>query len=185
VILDLRGRTNQMDQNTFSVNNTAGAEIGDDPRFENTWSRFARINWVLLAIFTVLGGAGLFGKGPLAHASVGTPTGPLYVKYERYARYQTPSILHLSMTPAATVHDGTVRIFISQPIVEAINPQKIDPQPSASVLSQGGEILEFKAKPGSALTVELVETFQRFGTLRGHIALVGQTDLAIRQIVYP
>ncbi|MGI8770068.1 MAG: hypothetical protein ACR2JE_01390 [Acidobacteriaceae bacterium] len=70
----------QMDENTFSVGKTSDAQIGDDPKFENTWSRFARLTWVLLAVFTALGGAGLFGRGPLAHATAGAPAGPLYVR---------------------------------------------------------------------------------------------------------
>ncbi len=172
-------------QDYFSIDKTSGTEIGDDPHFEAKWARFARVIWVLLAIFTVLGGAGVFGKGPLAHATATTPAGALAVKYDRFARYETPSTLRLSVAPTAAVQDGILRIFVSQSIAGTLDAQRTNPRPFATVLSDGGEILEFKAVPDSTRAVKLTQTFTRFGTLRGTIAVPGQAGVSIHQVIYP
>lgn len=174
-----------MEPASNSAPQTDGASVGDDPQFERRWYVFVRLTWVVLALLVLCGGVGLFGKGPLARKTVGTQQDPLYLKYEQYARFQTPSMLRIFITPAAKLDHDWVSIFISTSLVQTLKTSKLSPQPLTTELVSGGEVLKYMAQPGANVEIDLVQNFRRFGTVRGLISLPGQQDITMRQIIYP
>ena len=92
----------------------------------------------------VLGFIGCFGRGPVAKKEYKTADGSLNVRYERVARFGTPSVIRAAFSPD-TVKDGRVRIWASGDLIRSLGAQRVVPQPAESVLSAGGVSYTFPA----------------------------------------
>lgn len=169
----------------YSVPKVDGIAVGYDEWFEDRWNTFSRWTWVGLLIFVLAGLTGVLGKGPLAKTTAGTADDPMYVQYDRYARFQTPSTLRITVMPNAVLKDNALRIFVSESLVRTLNPLKSNPHPMRTELVSGGEILEYPAQHEVKLELDLVQTFRDFGVFHGSISLPGQMSILTGQIVYP
>jgi hypothetical protein len=146
---------------------------------EHEW-RIQRIGWCFLTIFLALAFAGLFGNGPLSHASASGAQG--IVEYERFIRYGTPS--EIVVTPAAGAVHGIRRIEISSEYLEGFRIEHITPEPASVRMSGPRLIYEFTAA-GSGAAVSLHVDPQRLWRHRAVLQIDGGAPLAIWQLTYP
>jgi len=111
--------------------------IGEDLEFQRRWWRFEHVVWICFTIILALDIAGVFGRGPLSKAHAKTSDGAIHMTYERFARFQTPSLISLHLSPAA-VRNGHIQLWVSQSIIKPLGNQRIIPQPATSELAQDG-----------------------------------------------
>ena len=69
-----------------TISKIGDAEVGQDLAFERRWSKVQSTSWIVSAALLMAGLLGVFGKGPVAKATVGTRQDPFYAQYERFAR---------------------------------------------------------------------------------------------------
>ncbi len=121
--------------------------VGEDLEFHRKWWNFEHIAWFFFAFLILCDVLGLFGRGWLAKAQASTPDGALRLNYERIERTSTPSTMTLHFSPAA-VHDGQIKVFISESLITPLGAQRIAPQPAMSTLTDGGILYTFAASGG-------------------------------------
>jgi hypothetical protein len=116
--------------------------VGEDLEFQRGWWKFERAVWVVFTLLILCDLAGLFGRGPLSHATTGNSS--VQVEYERIERAESPSILRVSFTPSAIQRDK-VQLFVSESVVEKLGAQRIIPAPEVSAVGNGGITYTFPA----------------------------------------
>lgn len=141
--------------------------------------RVQRVGWVLVALFLLLAGAGLFGNGPLSRAYTDSGTGRL--DYQRFLRYGLTT--DLVVTPAASQH-GVIRVAISGDYLEAFSVERITPEPAAVRISGPNIVYEFaSAGPGAAISFHMHP--QRLWRRTATVTIDGGAPLHISQLTYP
>jgi hypothetical protein len=134
--------------------------VGEDLAFQRSWWKFERIIWMVFILIIVADLAGVFGRGPLAHAAMGASTDPVAVQYERVERTGTPSMMTVTLRPEA-VHDGIARLYVSDSVVSGLGAQRIVPQPATTTIGHDGltytfpmsafhGVIRFELEPSSA-----------------------------------
>ena len=127
--------TKPVEDTVPQVNNEIA--VGSDMDFQRKWWRFTRTLWICFAAVIVADVLGCFGRGPVANATAKTNDRTMEVKYERIERYGAPSILRIEFGPAA-VHDGAVKLWVSESVIKSLGAQRVIPQPDKSVVGQDG-----------------------------------------------
>ena len=99
--------------------------------------------FVLIVLLDI---AGAFGRGPLAKAHAVSPGHTMIIDYERIERFSTPSIMTIHFSPTA-VHDGKIQLWVSDTVVKELGNQRIVPEPTSSVIGNGGILYTFASTP--------------------------------------
>jgi hypothetical protein len=134
--------------------------VGEDLEFQRSWWKFERAIWVFFVLLIALDLAGVFGRGPLAHARMRTPSGALDVQYERVERTGTPSMMTVTFGPGA-VSKGMAELYVGDSVVSGLGAQRIVPQPASTrvdgdgltytfPLSASHGVVRFELQPSSA-----------------------------------
>jgi hypothetical protein len=118
--------------------------VGSDLQFQRRWWIFERCIWTIFTILIVVALLGGLGRGFLARAQYRMQDGSVDIRYERIARFGTPSVLMATFGPDV-VHDGRVRFWVSDDLVKRLGNQRVIPQPAESILSDGGIEYTFPA----------------------------------------
>lgn len=157
--------------------------VGDDLEFQRRWGIAERIIWTVLIVFLILSFLGVFGRGPLAHASYASTAGAMSVKYERFQRFGSPSVLFVDLDPS-TFHDGTAQVWVSDDLVKPLGTQRIVPQPERSVIVGDGVLYTFPANTGPAL-VEFQTQPAAIGSSSVTLRIPGRAPVTLHIFVYP
>lgn len=139
--------TTPVKDSVSKVNNEVA--VGEDLKFQRKWWRFERIVWVMFAIIVALDLSGAFGRGYLANSEMHASDHTMDVKYEHIERFSTSSILKIRFGPAA-IHDGKIKLYVSQSFVGELGNRRIIPQPDSSVVGPSGITYTFAAMPQAA-----------------------------------
>lgn len=125
--------------------------VGEDLDFQRRWWRFEHVVWIAFTVILALDIAGVFGRGPVAKVHKSTPDGAMTMTYERFQRFQTPSIISIHFGPNA-VRDGKLQLWVSQSVITKAGNRRIIPQPATSELSARGLLYTWQSgqNPDSA-----------------------------------
>jgi hypothetical protein len=174
-------KTKPVEDTVAMVNNELA--VGADLKFQRRWWRFERVIWVLFTLVVILDLAGAFGRGYLANGHARTSDGSLDVHYERIERFSTPSILRVEFGPGAIDKDK-VRLWVSDSLVKALGTQRVIPQPSDSVLGNGGILYTFPATR-TPLSVEFALEPASLGSTNLVLKVPGRDELKTKIFVMP
>ncbi len=157
------------------------AEIAQFQRRE--W-KVQRAGWMVLAAFLGAGLAGLFGRGPLSHATA-HDSGGWRLEYERFTRNHSPSRLTM-LVPSRGQPDDTVSVWIDRRYADQLHIQEIRPTPLTVAVQSDRLIYRFLAGEGIG-TLRIVFDFepQAIGRLRARAGPLGSEGLSFSQLVYP
>ena len=161
-------------------------QIGEDMQLQHrTWA-IERVAWGVMIVLVLLGLGGLFAVGPLSMAMVSDEAGLVQLSYERFARVSAPSLLHIELAHDAA-RSAPVTLELNRSLVEAIQIERIQPEPSRELMGvEGGLALEFAAvPPGQQALIQLFIKPVGMGLVKGSIALHGQSPIRFTQLVYP
>jgi hypothetical protein len=153
-------------------------ELNENPGFQRAQLRVARVAVVLFLVVIVLALLGLFGSGPLSHATAGAPGGSVSVDYQRFLRlgHLTEVAVHL---PAGR---GTTTLAIDQGYLGGFEVGRILPEPDTQT-SRGGRLeLTYEDRGPRLVRVDL--TPYTIGLRRAGLAVDGRR-VSFRQLVYP
>jgi hypothetical protein len=159
-------------------------EIDSDVGFQQREWRFERVGWVAMLLVAFAALAGAFGRGPLSKAEAGGG-GPLRVRYERFARHNSPAALELEVA-AVGAADSTVRVWFDHEYLSNFDLQHIIPEPETAEASPARTTYVFRVSDPSRparITFGLVP--QGVGRLRGQVGLPGAPPVELSQFIFP
>ena len=173
--------TTPVEDSVSKVNNEIA--VGEDLKFQRKWWRFERIVWVVFALIVALDLLGAFGRGYLANSEMRASDRTMDVKYEHIERFSTPSNLKIRFGPSA-IHDGKIKLYISQSLVSQLGNRRIIPQPEISVVGPKGITYTFAAIPAAASVTFALQP-SRPGMFDIALQVPGGQMLAARIFVVP
>ena len=160
-------------------------EIDQNLDFQRREWRVQRAGWWTIWLVLVLALGGVFGRGPLARATLGGIGNPLRAEYDRFARHGGESDLRLHVAPAA-VTDGVARVWLDREWVEGMDVLDIEPRPERVTVA--GDQLRYDFRVGSTSQPSVIRfALQPDAMLRRELraGLVDGPTLAGTQFVYP
>jgi hypothetical protein len=163
-----------------------GLQLNEDIQFQRRLWKVQRVGWVMLALAVLAALLGVFGHGPFSRTTTATDQPRLlWIEYERFERYDTPSVLHLHIG-AGVGHDGLARIQFDSQYLSNIQIQEITPAPVASEATPEGTAFIFRiAASNQPALVTFVIKIQYVGFLSGHIRVPDVPALTFRHFIYP
>ena len=159
-------------------------EINQDLNVQARMWRIQRVGWAIMLVIVLLALTGLFGRGPASETMAGNINGPLWVEYERFGRYQSPSTLRIHLQPVTS--PGPRQVWISNSYLSGVEIQQIVPDPMVTKMSDDGLLFEVgTAGKAEAGVLTLYLQFQQMGVLAGDVRSPGHTPVHISTFVYP
>jgi hypothetical protein len=157
--------------------------VGDDLHFQRRWWRFERLIWVLFLGIVIADLLGCFGRGYFANAEAKSSDGMVDIHYQRVERFSTPSILSVQFGPNAA-HNGHVKLWVSDSLLNALGNQRVIPEPSSSVLDSGGILYTF-ASSSHPSSVEFALEPATFGLFPLTLQVPGSSPVNLKIWVMP
>ena len=155
--------------------------VGEDLGFQRRWWKFEAAMWWVIAAFLLLNLAGVFGRGPFAHAR--RSNAAMVVKYDRVERTGTPSILVVQLQPPVLAQ-RSVKLHVSQSLVEELGTQRVIPSPTETAVGSGGLTYTFAAEPGPG-SVEFALQPAHPGIFKLTLQVAGYPEISARVVVVP
>jgi len=159
--------------------------LGYDSDFESQWWRIEIGIWITLSIVVILGLTGLLGRGPLAHERRGSADGSLEVDFQRVARYKTPEIMIVRLTPDL-YRQRAAHLWLNREIIEEMGLQRIIPQPLESRPGENGIEYVFPVQnPNEPTLIRFVKEASKPGIFTEEVRVDSQHDVFLRSIAMP
>lgn len=167
------------------TNKQSGLQIDHDPGFERRVWKIERVGWGLMGGLVAAALLGLFGSGPLSRASAGDESGPIWIEYDRFQRYQAPARLRIHLG-AGTARGREVAFWIARAYLDRLQVRAITPQPIRVESGADRYTFVFSApEPALPTAVTFDLQTEAIGALVGTVGLAQAAPLTIRQFVYP
>lgn len=140
----------------------------------------------MMLLVTVAALLGLFGRGPLSSARLGTDGSPLRAEYERFLRLHAPSKLIVYIGAAAVRPDSTAEFSLDRNWLDQMQIKSITPEPERTRAAGDHVTYTFRVDPSATavrLTFEL-ET-RSLGVINGRVGLLNGPSFSFSQFAYP
>ena len=135
---------------------------------------------------TLLAGLlGLFGGGPLAHATARAGGVPVSLDYDRFIRFGSPNELRLTLDPSAIGGDGAARLWLPHRYLDRVEIDRITPEPENTSGGATGVMYEFLVTPGQPAVISMMVKAEHAGPLQGEVLLPDRRGVTFSQFVYP
>ena len=160
-------------------------EIREDHDFQRCTWKLQRYLWAGMAALLGLALLGLFGSGPLSHATAGPEGGPFHLKYERFAGFRSPTTLEIHLGPAKAPRPRSSSCW-AKPIWTRVQIERIEPEPERVLAGPDGSTFVFLRKDSERPTrVRIHLKPERRGLISGQLRLEDGPSLGFRQLIYP
>ena len=152
-------------------------DIHQDLDFQRRWHTVQRVGRVIFVLLLAAAVAGVFGTGPVSHASA---SGPAFsVTYDRFLRTTQSSSLQVS---PSTQHGGGGTIAVASAYADAIDVSDVTPQPDSETATADRILLSYQQRLPAQVKIGVFP--QTIGVHRATIWVRGQ-PLSFRQVVWP
>jgi hypothetical protein len=151
---------------------------------ERTWV-LQRVAWCVMGLLVLAALAGLFATGPLSSTESRDQSDLVQVEYQRFQRHMAPSTLMIRLGPAVVSRD-TVSLQFSESFVDAVQVQKIVPEPKeAKATPTGVEYTFAVADPAQSAKMRFFMRTEKIGIIAAQVGLRGREPARFRMFVYP
>ena len=160
-------------------------EIAEDLQYHQRAWTLERIGWSVMLLVIVAALAGLLGPGPLSNAVAGRQGSTLWVEYNRFERYQSPTVLRVHFSSSAA-KQGKVRLYLNRDFIQQVRVQRIEPEPESVAVGSQSTAYTFNVlrQKGPAIVVFHYEPNTQ-GSVPIHVGLHGGPRLSFSQFLYP
>ncbi|MCM5679610.1 hypothetical protein M8A51_08700 [Schlegelella sp. S2-27] len=155
--------------------------LNDDLRQQKIEWRIQRIVWPLMTLLLLAIVAGLLGQGPIARAQAGSGDAGVTMEYHRFLRRLAPDRLELKLLASSE----RVRLHIDARYLDAVELERVFPEPEAVLSGTEATTLEFAGRPGHWTVVHIELNPQAIGTIEGWVAVDQRAHQPFSQFVYP
>lgn len=144
-----------------------------------------RVSWVIMLLLVLGALAGLFGTGAISTQLLHDSNGKLTVDYDRFARYQTQSVLKFYVSPQAA-QNGKIQIALYRDYLDDINIQQVNRQPDSVELDQDKVTYSYQVKQlNQPAMIIFYFNPDRIGPINGKVGLENEPLLSFSQFIYP
>ena len=154
-------------------------EIRQDLDFQRRWHTVQRVGRAVLVLLFVAAVVGIFGTGPLSHASADAPGGAFSVSYDRFVRTTQSSSLQVS---PSTAQGGGGTIAVASSYADAIDVGNVTPQPDSETATSDRIVLSYQQRLPAQVQISVFP--QTIGVHRATIWVRGR-PLSFHQVVWP
>jgi hypothetical protein len=157
-------------------------QLDQDPRAQHQEWRFERSGWATIALLVAAALAGLFGDGPITHAT--SRSGAAAIEYDRTVRYGTSATFALSLPPAAG-GDTMATVSLDRAFLDDVDVDHIVPEPVETRAS--ATLVEYHFRRTEARAPLRVEFAVKATSIGARHARVGTSlgPIVFRQFVLP
>jgi hypothetical protein len=152
------------------------AEIEDEISLHEKGWIVQRVGWIILLTLLTAASFGLFGSGVLSSKKIGKSG--TSVKFERFARFESPMILEIH-TQSNT---GTIEILLPLSYFSSMELEKIHPDPSSQRVENGAVVYLFSVSNEAVIKFHL--TPQSTGNV-STVIKINQEAFPINHFIYP
>jgi len=166
---------------------TGSLEIPQDQKFQERYWKLQRIAWIGMVIMLILAFLGLFGSGPLSHATIGNEDDPLQLKFQRFGLFHAPTTLEVHIGGDRVASEETeVQLELSRAYLDGVQIESIEPEPERVVAIPGGVNYVFlRGDPLRSTRIQIHLMPETYGLLRGEVSLKDGPSLDFLQWIYP
>ena len=161
-------------------------EIDEDIAFQRREWRWQRVGRWLLTSFVLMAASGLFGNGPLSHATAGGAGDAIRLEFERFIRVGATDRMTLHLRLAAAPDDAPIEFRLARAYFDGVRVHAITPPPLGIEVGPADVVVRF-ARPsgitGTATIVFEIEPVQ-IGRLRGTVRLPDGPPLSFWQFAF-
>ena len=151
-------------------------QIDADLNFQRRIWTAQRIGWFVVAIVMMAALLGLFGGGPISRASA--QGDGVDISYERFARLQQATRVHISLGPEARS-----QLALSRRYLDAVHVEQITPEPREIAAAGGWLVYHFTG--AGPISITFTVTPEHSGGLSGAVQITGGRAVVFEQFVYP
>lgn len=101
-------------------------DLDADDEWEARWARLQRIAWIIMGIVLLLAITGVFGWGPVDHATAADNGNQFRVDYAPVILFRTPAVLTLHLSPSLAGSDHLVHVQASKALLAPLQIQRVD-----------------------------------------------------------
>jgi hypothetical protein len=163
--------------NVGHVADSGSLQIRQDLDFQRRWGIVQRVGRVVFVLLFAAAIAGIFGTGPLAHASASAPT--FSVDYDRFLRATQSSSLQISPD---TRQGGGGEIAIDESYADDIEVADVTPQPDSETARGDRLVLAYQDRLPAQVQIQVFP--RTIGVHRATIWVRGR-PVSFHQVVYP
>ena len=154
-------------------------QIDQHEAFQRRQLLVARIAVACFAVIIVLGLLGVFGSGPLSHATVRSDDGALTVDYQRFVRFKERTDVEIALRGG----DGAAQVMVDRAFLDGFEVGGVLPEPDRE--SERGGQLVFTYADQAPETIRISMSPRTVGIRRGRVSVDGGGAVSFRQLVYP
>jgi hypothetical protein len=167
------------------IQHVGDLEVNQDLNFQRRFWTIERIGWIVIALAVIAALLGLFGTGPLSSTNAGDKGASLWLEYDRFGRFGSPTTLRVHKG-AGVRSEGVVRIWLDQRYLEGVQIEQVTPEPQSVEATLDRLIYTFQVvKPNQPTVVTFHLMLEQVGSLSGRVGLVDETSLSFSQFIYP
>lgn len=161
-------------------------QLDEDRDFQQREWRGQRIGWAVMLLIVLAALLGLFGRGPLARATIGGEGDPVRLRYDRLTRHSSPAVLDIRLGAGVADEDGEVRLWLEREYMREMQVEEIAPEPESMEASENGIVYVFRVADRRRPTRVTFRIQPRGYWLQsGGVGLAGREPLRFRQFVFP
>lgn len=161
-------------------------DLGADDEWESRWARLQRVAWMIMGIVLLLAIAGVFGRGPVDHATAADNSNQFRVDYAPVILFRTAAVLTLHLSPSLAGWDHLVHVRASTTLLGPLQIQRVEPQPAQWEAGASGPEMAFRVSSASGeKTVELEIQPGAVGLFNLSLAAGKYPPVTMRELVLP
>jgi hypothetical protein len=161
-------------------------EIDEDIAFQRREWRWQRVGRWILTGFVLLAALGLFGNGPLSHATVGNSSDAIRIEFERFVRVGATDRMTLQVRLVAGPDAAPIEVRLTRAYFDGVRIHAITPPPLGIEVGPADVVVRFAPPTGISDTATIVFEVEpiALGRLRGTVRLTGEPALSFSQFAF-
>ncbi|MEX2170575.1 MAG: hypothetical protein WD851_14765 [Pirellulales bacterium] len=164
---------------------SASLEIDDDAALHQIEWRIQHAGWLIWGVIIAAGLLGLLGSGPISSATATAADDSLSIDYDRFVHYHHP-LLVTARIDTSQFTEGELNLKISRRFLDRLRLIRVEPEPQRQQIAPDGVIFTFAtADLPKVAMVQFRLEYEKAGTSRGRIELLGRDPVVFSQFVYP
>ena len=159
---------------------TTLVQIAEDQAHERKERKAEIVGWAVIAVLLALALTGVFGRGPLSHATAETDL--IKLEYQKFLRKGADSEFVVQIRPS---NDGVQSFWLSNQLLEKIEISRLEPTPKSSLVKDDGIEYAFDSQPGSEARVAFQFQPQTWGKIDSQIIDASGKGTDLKLYIYP
>jgi hypothetical protein len=155
----------------------------DDLAHERKVWKVEHWGWGVFALILLAALLGIFGEGLLARAKAGRPNSALRIEYDRFVRYQAPTMLKVHV---AAGNNALPALWVARNYLDRVEVERISPEPERVKAGNNSLIYIFNiAQTNEEATISFQVKPTGYGKMPVSLGLVDGPQMDFTQFIYP